>query len=132
MLKKVICGIGAMVIFGLACGAGYNYGYYKAKDECDEDNIYYGTVYLNEEDLQNEVKIGDELPFSTRETKIRDEYADFDSILLNAVVYPDFTFDYNKNSKMYIGWTHDPHGDRDYVIWYDDELPDADWWTNHC
>ena len=94
----------------------------------DNDYIYYGTMYLNEEAI--DLRVIAELTDDMKDIAQSYGTSNKDNLLRECLTTPEYIFDYDKDSEMYIGWTRDYSGYRDYAVWYDSELPNTEWYQS--
>lgn len=99
--------------------------------EDNKEYIYCRTMYLNErgeDDIYIRViaELMDDMVDIAQSYSTSNE----DNLLRECLTTPEYIFDYDKDSEMYIGWTRDYSGYRDYAVWYDSELPTTEWYQS--
>ena len=94
----------------------------------DNDYIYYGTMYLNKEAI--DLRVIAELTDDMKDIAQSYGTSNKDNLLRECLTTPEYIFDYDKDNEMYIGWTRNYSGYRDYAVWYDSELPTTEWYQS--
>lgn len=125
-MKELLIAIGFTGLFVLGAARGAVIHTRDLYREAERNSLTEcGTVYTQGSGEQGLMVIKD---LSGAAENIHHQFVDRDSIYWAAYVNDDYIFDYNTDSQMYIGWTKDDSGYRDYVVWYDNTLPGPVWY----